>query len=351
MDLRTRVFRGVIRTVLIAGVAVGLMATSASAAVKVTFDPFAHELPEGIALDRHGNIFVTLAPLGEIRKIAVDGTQSTFATVSPPGQGFGALGLAFDERGELFVAVATFDPATSGVYEVRRNGTAVRIPGSDQIGLPNGLAFDEDGTLYVTDSSNGAIWRLDVGDDDRRDDPDHKRHDADDRRAEGSTTTLWIKDALLAGNGQFGLPVPLGANGIAIRDDNVYVAVTETGRIVRIPIADDDRSGTPKLVADAPGLLGADGIQFDVRGNLYVAVNSQNTLVRLAPDGSSTTLATAADGLDNPASPVFGTRGGDRKTLYVTNFAFSHTNPADAHPAVLSFRLGIAGEHRDDDDD
>ena len=349
MDLRTRTIRRVIRTVALTGVAVGLLATSASAAVKLTFDPFAHELPEGIALDRHGNMFVTLAPLGEIREIAVDGTQSTFARVSPPGQGFGALGLAFDERGKLFVAVATFDPATTGVYEVRRNGTAVRIPGSDQIGLPNGLAFGEDGTLYVTDSSNGAIWRLHVGDD-RRDDRDDRRHDADDRRAEGPATTLWIKDPLLAGNGQFGLPAPLGANGIAIRDDNVYVAVTETGRIVRIPIADDGLAGTPKTVADGPGLLGADGIEFDVRGNLYVAVNSQNTLVRLAPDGSSTTLATAADGLDNPASPVFGSRRGDRETLYVTNFAFSHTNPADAHPGVLSFRLDVAGAHGDDHD-
>jgi sugar lactone lactonase YvrE len=341
----------------LAGATVALLAAPASAAVTVTFDPFAHELPEGLALDRHGNIFVTLAPLGEIRKVATDGTQSTVAHVTPPGQGFGALGLAFDERGTLFVAAATFDPATSGVYEVGSDGATARIPGSEQIGFPNGLAFGEDGALYVTDSLQGAIWRLRVNHDGEGDGEGDDKGDEGDGHTAGTAATLWLKDPLLAGNGSAGLPVPIGANGIAVRHDAIDVSVTETGRIVRVPVTDDGQPGSPQIVADDSGLLGADGIQFDVDGNLYIAVGQQNTIVRLSPDGTMTTLATAADGLDFPASPAFGTRGGDCETLYVTNFALGHANPADAHPGVLSFDVGVPGQplpvgadHDNDDD-
>ena len=49
----------------------------------VLYDPAIGELPEGIAVDKVGNLFVTLAPLGQIRKIAPDGSESVFATLDP----------------------------------------------------------------------------------------------------------------------------------------------------------------------------------------------------------------------------------------------------------------------------
>jgi sugar lactone lactonase YvrE len=311
-----------LRPVSLAVAVAVLLALPTGARANVAFDPFANEMPEGLALDRHGDFFVTLAPRGEVREIDSDGKQSTLAQLSPPGEGFGPLGLAFDRRGDLFVGVATFNPATGGVFEIPRHGHVVRIPGSEQIGLPNGLAFDDDGVLYVTDTSSGAVWRL----------PPHGQ------------ATQWLKHPLLAGTGSFGFGPPIGANGIVYDDDSLYVAVTEPGRIVRIPIVDDDTPGTPQVVAEDPALSGADGLQRDVRGNLYIAVNVQNRLVRLTPHGAITTIATAADGLDFPASPAFGTRSKDRKTLYVANLAIGHSNPGDAHPAVLSFPVGVRGE-------
>jgi sugar lactone lactonase YvrE len=293
----------------------------AAAAGTITLNPFAHEFPEGIALDQHGNTFVSLAPLGEIREIAADGSQSTVAHLSPPGQGFGPVGLALDGPGDLFVAVATFDPATGGVFEIATSGAVTRLPGSERIGLPNGLAFDDRGALYATDTLNGAVWRL----------------------TSGAPATLLVQDPLLAGDGSFGFGVPLGANGIAYREGSLYVTVTELGRIVRIPISAAGTAGPLQVVSAGAQLIGADGCQFDAHGALYIALNAQNKLVRLAPDGALTVLATAADGLDFPASPLFGTGRGDRKTVFVTNFALGHTNPADAHPGVLSFAAGVPG--------
>ena len=293
-----------------------------AAGATISFNPLAGELPEGIALDHHGNTFVSLSPRGEVREIAADGTQSTLANVSPPGKGIGTAGLAFDGRGDLFVAVVTFDPADSGVYEIRPGGAPTRLPGSGQIGLANGLAFDDRGSLYVTDSVQGAVWRLSP--------------DAPPQRL--------VQDPLLEGDGSFGIGVPLGANGIAFRHGSLWVTNTELGRVVRIPLSPKGTAGAVQLVAEGPQLIGSDGCQFDVHGNLYIALNVQSKLVRLAPDGTLTTVATAADGLDFPASPLFGVGRGDRQTVFVTNFALGHANPADAHPGVVAFDVGVAGE-------
>ena len=43
-----------------------------------TYNPAAGEFPEGIAVDKQGNIFVTMAPIGQIRKISPQGTETLF---------------------------------------------------------------------------------------------------------------------------------------------------------------------------------------------------------------------------------------------------------------------------------
>jgi hypothetical protein len=94
------------------------------------------------------------------------------------------------------------------------------------------------------------------------------------------------------------------------------------------------------VVAEGPDLLGSDGIALGALGDVFVAVNSQNMIVRVAADGSITTLATAADGLENPASLAFGAGRGDRRSMYVTNFAIFTSPP---HPALLKVDVGEPG--------
>jgi sugar lactone lactonase YvrE len=303
-----------------AAVLATIVALPASASAATVFNPALGEFPEGIAIDRQGATFVTLAPRGEIRKVAVDGTQSTFAQMSPAGAGFGPLGLAFDRRGDLYAATATFNPASTGVYRVDDDGTSQRIPGSEAIVLPNALAFDKGGDLFISDSVAGAIYR--VG-------PD-------------GAAQPWVSDPRLAGDGSFGFGVPFGANGVAVRQHDLYVAVTEKGRIVRIPIRPDGTPGPLEVVAESPLLLGADGIAFDAHGNLYVLANAQNSLVRLAPDGGLTTIATAADHLDFPAGIAFGRGPLDHKSVSVVNFAIGP--PGGFGPAILDFDVGVPGQ-------
>jgi sugar lactone lactonase YvrE len=297
-----------------------LLALPAGALALTPFDRTLGELPESIAIDRQGAIYVSLAPRGEIRRIARNGAQTTVAQISTPGAGFGPLGLALDRTGQLFAAVATFDPASSGVYRVGDDGTSTRIAGSQAVALPNALAFDQAGTMFVSDSAAGAIYEI--------------------RR--GGSARPWIADPLLQGDGSFGFGVPFGANGLAYRDGSLYVAVTERGRIMRIPIRKDGSAGTPQVVAESPLLVGADGIAFDVHGNLYVLANAQNSLVRLAPDGGLQTLAGAADGLDFPAGIAFGRGALDHKSVFIVNFAIGA--PGGFGPAIIDLDVGVPGQ-------
>jgi hypothetical protein len=59
------------------------------------------------------------------------------------------------------------------------------------------------------------------------------------------------------------------------------------------------------------------------------------------PDGQITTLATADDELDFPASLAFGTGKGNRQSVFVTNCAIGP--PGGPGPGVLKVDVGIPG--------
>jgi hypothetical protein len=296
---------------------VGVARASAPIETVVAFNPAAGQFPEGVAVDVTGNAYVSLiSPVAQIRKIDGSGAQSVVAQFGTAG--FGPLGLAVSSAGDLYVALASFDPATRGVYSVARDGTATRLPGTGGILFPNGLALDPRGDLYVTDSIAGAVWKI----------------------PRGGSGAVWFQSPLLAGDGSVGLGFPLGANGVAYGRNDIVVTNTEGAKLVRIPVLPDGTAGAASVVAGGAALAGADGVALDVFGDAFVAVNSQNMLIQVTPDGAITTLGTAADGLDNPASVAFATSHGERKTLYITNFAVFSAAPK---PALLRTGVGVPG--------
>ena len=140
---------------------------------------------------------------------------------------------------------------------------------------------------------------------------------------------------------EFGMPI--GANGIACWEGEVFVANSEKAHIVRIPILKDGTAGEPEVVvADMDGLLALDGIALDKYGNIYSLVITQSKLVRINPvDGRVTTLTRFEDGLDWPASLAFGTGEHDRESVYVTNFAIGPEGGAG--PGVVRIEVGVPG--------
>ena len=273
----------------------------------ISFDVTRGELPEGIAFDRHGDLYVSLAPLGEIRRRGADGTWTTFASIGPHGAGgLAMLGLAFDRQGTLYAAAPTDDPSWHGVVAIAKDGAMRHVAGTEGMLFPNALAVAKGGDVYVTDSVAGAIWRI----------------------PRGGEAELWLQHELLAG-----VNIPLGANGLAYRSGRLYVANTEKTQVVEIPITGRDRPGPPRIVHTFGNAL--DGITVDRAGNFYVMRVLDHQVVRLDRRGTVTTIGDASDDLNIPASAAFGPDG----SLFVTNLAAPDLTPFP-NPAII--RLDVS---------
>lgn len=325
MSLRVRRSRVVALALPLLLLLSAVPARAAGVEVVATFDEAAGQNPEGLAIDSQGNTFVSMSALGELWKFpAGSTTPEVFGTISGivPGTDFGLLGLATDARGDVYGAVQAADPSVNGVWQFDAStGDATHLPGSEAIQLPNGLAFGRRGTLYVTDSLQGAIWRI----------------------PPGGEAEVWLQDELLTGDGSLGLFI--GANGIAFRHDVLTITNTERRTLLSVAVLDAGSPGALDVRANFDEGFNPDGVQQDVFGNAYVAMNTQNAIVRVAQDGSQTELA-SGDPLDFPSSPAFGNTRGDRRNLYVVNFSIGELFglPSGFGPALLRLNVAAPGQ-------
>lgn len=304
-----------------------------------SFDAFTGQLPESITLDNSGNIYVSMSPLREVWKLNPDGTfNEVMASFSLEPGLLGVSGLKFDAQDNLYVAISSSIADMTGVWMIKPNHEKVRIAGTENILVPNDLVFSPDGTLYITDAVLGAVWRY----------------------IKGGEAKLWVQDEALEGTGAFGVGFPIGANGIVVTDEKkspawynspqdliggIFVANSEKGQLVYIPIVPNGSAGDPIIiVTNMETLFGLDGITIDEEGAIYGAVNFSNKIVRINNDGSQLSELASGTPLDFPTSLAFGT-GSDAHKLFITNFGAIHflsdpPMPGDASPAVISVKLG-----------
>jgi sugar lactone lactonase YvrE len=233
--------------------------------------------------------------------------------------------------------------------------------------FPNALIFDRAENLYATDSEMGAIWRFPL--------------------SEPKRPAPWAQDELLApfAFDPFGIPLPTGgvqpfglpgANGIGFYPPNhLYVANTEKGLLVHVPIERDGHAGTACIAAgeSVPAHLGQwvpdprlwtmDGIAVDAHGQIYGVVPgfpvlSQLTglplspLVRIDPTrGTVHLVPTHAERFHVPLSLAFGRTAHDRHRVYVTNAAFFSDLFAGSGPGLVCAEVGVPGFHLDESPD
>lgn len=280
------------------------------------FDASKGELPEGIAI-RGNNAYVGFAPTGSIARIDLrTGEKVPYAQLPAPVPNKGFMtGLAIDSKGTLYAALVSFtSEVQAGIYRVPAGGgDAVLFAKDANMPFPNGLAFDENDTLYATDSGTGSVFRI----------------------SKSGAVVKWAQGPELSGATDFcgrgqGAGFDIGANGIVVEKDAVYVVNTDRATLVKI--AKTKGTPTPEVIvgSDCGNLAGADGLTRDEKGNFIVAVNRQDKVVRISKDNQ---VSEVAKGLDFPAS--FAWSG---KTLYATNFAFVRASRGESPaPGLVKF--------------
>ncbi|MEW6158731.1 MAG: immunoglobulin domain-containing protein [Verrucomicrobiota bacterium] len=168
-----------VRTVIVGGwPTVGTLAGNGRAALQDGSSAQASfNFPNDLVLDNAGNVFVSEFNNHTIRKIARDGTVTTFAgngtSGNQDGRGTNAQfnrpgGLAIDRANNLYVT----EWSNHRVRKILPDGTVSTIAGRgipgfrDGVGIeaqfntPDGIAVDAEGMIYVSEYGNNAIRRI-----------------------------------------------------------------------------------------------------------------------------------------------------------------------------------------------
>ena len=262
--------------------------------------------PQSVAFN-NGVLYVVDSNNHRIRRIASDGTVSTFAG-SESGYVDGPANtakfsspscLAFDTDGNLFVT----DSGNNTIRKITPTGAVSTFAGSGNPGyldgegiaaefsLPAGLAFDANGNLFVSEYTN-RIRKI---------------------TPTGTVTTF-------AGSGN---PGYLDGEGIAAEfagldalafdgDGNLLVSDSGNDRIRKITpsgtVTTFAGSSNPEEVfQDGPAntaiFCNPTGLAFDTDGNLYVTDSNNSKIRKITPEGTVSTFAGLEPGYeDGPAN-------------------------------------------------
>lgn len=257
--------------------------------------------PEGPAFDRYGNLFFVNWLTSSIVRITPDGAGAEFANT-----GGIPAGLAFHRDGTLYVADE--GEQWHGVLRVTPDGQItpwVQAYDGRPLNGANDLVFDSRGVLYFSDPWGSSLEKPIGGF--YRAFPDGRLEQIDR-----------------------GLAFP---NGVAVSAGSTaaFLAETQKNRLLRYELRPDGSIGRRDVFARLSGTPGPDGMAFDEEGNLYVAHWGEGRVDVFDPDGKE------IDQIKTPGKHTtncaFG--GPDRSTLYITEVETG---------SVYRARLGVRGQ-------
>ncbi len=251
--------------------------------------------PTAVTLDAAGDVYISEGDNHRVRKVDASGIITTIAgngTAGSSGDGGLAteasinnpVGLKVDAAGKLIVA----DQVSNRIRKIDTNGIITTIAGigtrgfsgddgpatEAQLNFPNGVTIDAAGNIYIADTINSRIRKIDTS---------------------GIISTI-------AGNGVAGFG---GDGGLAtsaalnrpyeVKVDaagNIYVADSDNNRIRRINalgiISTIVGNGTQGFSGDGGPAIMAEisspiGVEVDMAGNIYVADTFNSRIRKVQP--------------------------------------------------------------------
>jgi hypothetical protein len=288
-------------------------ASLSDASIIAHFDIATQQQPENVTLEPDGSAIVTFNRARQVARVSTKGVVTILATLPAPASGTAAAsGIVRAKDGTLYVNYNA--GVLSSIWRILPNGgLPSQFAALPDVAALNGLAIDESGgTLYITDSSNGALWKISL------------------HPGMAGAVTLWAQGAQLQRTGS----APQGANGIKVHNGAVWVGNTGQGTLMSIPINDDGTAGA--ITTKATGLTAIDDFAFTSSGDVVAAQNFVSQVSIVHRNGTHVTVLTSTDGLSNPTSIAI--RG---LTVYIASAAYFTQVDPNLMIAHLGYEPGV----------
>jgi sugar lactone lactonase YvrE len=241
-------------------------------------------MPQGLAVDSAGNVYIADTLNNRVRRVNVDGTIATVAGAGEGGySGDGnpgreaklnlPTGLAMGFSDTLFIA----DTGNNVIRRLGIDGAIHTVAGTGEAGYrgdagpalsallhaPAGLAFDGEGNLYIADTLNQRVRRIDVN--------------GQIGTVAGTGVSGYLGDGRRGTDAELNLATnPLEGIGQGLAVDSrgdVFIADALNRRVRQL-----DVKGMISTIAQMKTPL---GLAIDVQGLVYVADAGDNRVSRI----------------------------------------------------------------------
>ena len=262
--------------------------------------------PFGLAIDAAGNVYFADGYNHAVRKVSATGTITTFAGKNATGytgdggQATAALlnnpvGVAIDKAGNVYIADDHNNAirkvyVTTGIISTVAGGNVVAGRAGDggpataaELSLPIGVAFDTAGNMFIADSRNNVIRKVNAT-------------TQVISTFAGGTTRGYTGDGGLAVNAKLDSPERISfdnANNLYISDyyNNVIRKVDAVTGIITTVAGDGTGAGTSGTGAyggdDGPATAAQlhlpHGVAFDASHRMYIADRANQLIRRVGP--------------------------------------------------------------------